>query len=300
MTLFNENETLWHYTDSIGLLGILQSKLFMASSAIYLNDAAELSYGKKCLAKMLYAIGGWLGNSHPDEPGSSIVDCAEALSGEKRGWVHPPDMPETYIVSFSEDGDVLSQWRGYTEGSGFSLGFNREELELHFRTSNSQTELGKVVYGEKSSQNLFKPIITEQFLRSSGLSKFDVTLSGIHYWDQFYDAPRLPQLEVENLLREVGWCKDPAFEEEKEWRLKSNGTYGVKVRTRRGELLPYAELSFPTSALREVRLGPGGDRELRAKAIKYALGQHGFSVRGSNEQITTGVRISYSEAPYRP
>src|SRR5699024_11886494 len=61
MDTVNAPETLWHYTDTNGLLGILSSKLLMASSATYLNDAAELSYGKYCLADALYPIAERLG-----------------------------------------------------------------------------------------------------------------------------------------------------------------------------------------------------------------------------------------------
>jgi len=301
MDTVNAPETLWHYTDTNGLLGILSSKLLMASSATYLNDAAELSYGKYCLADALYPIAERLGwRNHVDEPGYPIRQYAEALSGKSLVGRRLSEIPETFIVSFCEEGDLLSQWRGYSEGSGFALGFNMREIKRHIDESRIPAKLGKVQYGDASSRELFEPVIMDQLFRSSGLTQVDDVVTGDGRWDQFLDTPRFPQINVKELLLEVGWCKHPAFEEEREWRLKANQTASVKVRARRGELLPYMEFPFPPAALSEVRLGPGGNRELRVAAARHALKQHGFTVADSSTAESGGVRISWSSSPYRP
>jgi hypothetical protein len=38
-------ETVWHYTNAAGLLGILRSNVLWATDAFFLNDAAEVTYG---------------------------------------------------------------------------------------------------------------------------------------------------------------------------------------------------------------------------------------------------------------
>src|SRR5699024_10751477 len=144
------------------LLGILSSKLLMASSATYLNDAAELSYGKYCLADALYPIAERLGwRNHVDEPGYLIRQYAEALSRKALGGKTFSEIPETIIVSFCEEVDLLSQWRGYSEESAFALGFNMREIKRHIDESRIPAKLAKVLYGDATSRELFEPVIMD-------------------------------------------------------------------------------------------------------------------------------------------
>ena len=46
-------EILFHYTDSKGFLGILESNTLWATSARYLNDSSEYTYGMKLIADAL-------------------------------------------------------------------------------------------------------------------------------------------------------------------------------------------------------------------------------------------------------
>lgn len=295
-------EILWHYTDANGLLGILQSQGFWASSATYLNDDQELKYGVVRLAQTLLSIADVLGwEHHVDEYGYSIRQYALALAGDEKVRVEIPLVPDTYIVSFCEDGDILSQWRGYSEGSGFALGFDRALLERFVKSSlKPPARLGKVQYGDTASKNMFDSLILNQFACSTDLPQVNKRLPHPQIWDQFHESSTFPQVDIKELLQEVGWCKHGAFAEEKEWRLKIDRPESVKVRAKAGDLLPYAEFSFPPSALKEVRLGPGGFRDLRETAVKHALQDQGFSVFKHGGDVDTEVHISRSSAPYRP
>lgn len=47
----SRDELLWHYTTAEGLLSIVEHRELWASSVDYLNDAAELSFGRDCLTE---------------------------------------------------------------------------------------------------------------------------------------------------------------------------------------------------------------------------------------------------------
>ena len=89
--------TLYHYTTRAGLLGILGSASLYAGHIDFMNDPTEGRYADE-LAASLELPGGPIG----------------------RGFY-----AASYVVSFSEDGDLLSQWQSYGErGRGYALGFD--------------------------------------------------------------------------------------------------------------------------------------------------------------------------------
>jgi len=48
-----ENCTIYHYTDLMGLRGILESRKLWLTDAGYLNDRSELEYGRDAVARQL-------------------------------------------------------------------------------------------------------------------------------------------------------------------------------------------------------------------------------------------------------
>lgn len=256
-------DTLWHYTDVNGLLGILQSRQFCASSATYLNDEQELDFGQLCLRKGLDRVA-----REKDRSVSGPVSEDTSLPGDSLRWQRAElegtislrvgrentRAPEIYIVSFCENGDLLSQWQGYSGGAGFALGFDRYQLNQELTICNQNLRLEKVLYGEDGVK-----MFAEQIERRSA---GDVLDKG----------------QIAQLLQEVGRCKHAAFEAEQEWRIMIGDPEKTEVRTRSNALLPFVKVDFPISALKEVRIGPGGNRDLREKALKHALESNSLKV----------------------
>lgn len=78
----------------------------------------------------------------------------------------------TYTTCFSENGDLLSQWRGYAnDAKGISIGFNKDILQT-FGTGGYNYHFKKVIY--KSQDQLFyiKNYLGE-LLHSYELAEFD-------------------------------------------------------------------------------------------------------------------------------
>jgi len=118
---------LYHYTSLEGLLGIIESKSIWATNVLYLNDASELNYALKLLSDEVNDIKGeipldanWLAKLSFFD--NLILNIDEII-------LHPLNFG-FFICSFSEEKDLLSQWRGYCPGGiGFSVGINLSKLK---------------------------------------------------------------------------------------------------------------------------------------------------------------------------
>ena len=112
-------------------------------------------------------------------------------------------LDNVYATCFSTEGDLLSQWRAYgQDGYRVSIGFSGELLK----------KVNDFQYGIK-----FLPIIydyekQEEYGRLQSKKIFDLLLKG----DSLFHA----MSEVfQNDLERLCCYKNPAFSEEKEWRL---------------------------------------------------------------------------------
>lgn len=110
-----------------------------------------------------------------------------------------------FISCFSEEPDILSQWRAYADdGAGFSVGFSVDQLEavkaipeMNHARSIDTVYLIKVLY----SQNKQHELITKCIQRANGASVVG----------SFDGIDTLSNLAIA--------LKNPCFAEEKEWRL---------------------------------------------------------------------------------
>lgn len=192
--------TLHHYTTTSGLTGIVGATSLWASDVRYMNDSSELTYAAEVIADEVKAV--------------LSEGLGEALGDDRaQEFVNPFEFPE--IVPFAaclcEDGDLLSQWRGYGSSAGaFSLGFDLRAYSEGGMPPN--TLLRKVVYS-----------VTEQraVVRRAVEAWGHAVRAALEEADERRDVYPYPALWViQNLLLEPHLCfKDPAFREEHEWRL---------------------------------------------------------------------------------
>jgi len=105
-------ETLYHYTDVAGLMGILGTQQLWASHAGLLNDESELTLTLGLLNEIIRREPE-LGDSNPAAD-TLMINVASNL------WY----FYDAYIVCFCTEGDLLSQWRGYARPGGYSIGLD--------------------------------------------------------------------------------------------------------------------------------------------------------------------------------
>ena len=170
-----------------------------------------------------------------------------------------------FITCFSEDGDILSQWRAYAnDGSGIAIGFNTDYFSI-----NDQLPFTMAVFNEKSIglhevnyDYKTQVDIINKLLNEITVSK-QITPNKI--------------VEIALKLKQYSFIfKNPAFFEEREWRIihtpliigsNQDDTTQIigaisdcKFRVTSNDIAPYFLLSFSeqkaTSPITEIILGP--------------------------------------------
>ena len=108
---------LYHYTTQEGLIGIVTSKTVWATSAAYLNDATEFSYGTEIVYEILNDLSYEL-----DKEDNELIE-------KSRHELQPLNSDSIFVFSLTKERDLLSQWRAYTDGGiGFSIGFQSHAI----------------------------------------------------------------------------------------------------------------------------------------------------------------------------
>ncbi|HXM20831.1 MAG TPA: DUF2971 domain-containing protein [Terriglobales bacterium] len=113
--------TVHHYTDDVGLSGILETGKLRLSNLFKLNDPSELRHGLSIASDILKTRA-------LREPLAKLsADFHSYLETELQSTGH------YFVCSFSSDGNDLGQWRAYADnGRGYALGFDLKALEKAF------------------------------------------------------------------------------------------------------------------------------------------------------------------------
>jgi hypothetical protein len=265
---------LYHYTTQEGLLGIVKNRSLWTTSILHLNDSTEFNYAFSLVRRKL-ALKVSKGDTE------SFYQRALGYLGE----VSAQKGSTVYVGSFSEDGDSLSQWRGYTNnGIGFSVGFR--EADLQSLASKQNYRLVKCVYDENEQDEIISRLIkeTEALLVTGSLVKafakaFATPLSWpiavtteltaeLPAFLRFY----LKLLEIASLL------KHPSFQDEKEWRVVGKfRALGEDSKFRAGKsmLIPYREFNLENEGhelgVAEIFVGPTPHVELAKASVKQLV-----------------------------
>ncbi len=282
--------TLFHYTTIDGLLGIFREKKIWATSVLHLNDKAEFSLAagifKNAIEELEKRLA--LPAAAAITPAGYKIDL-RALFLSVLSHITDPALSTTltYVCSFSEKGDQLSQWRGYCPGGyGFSIGFDYSQLEKHIERQ--RCILAQCIYKE-DEQRLF----IDQYVKEA-------------------IEPILTSLNDENLGKRAPEClnelfyvlpvlKHETFQEEKEWRLISSTfeakSTSVKFRAGKTTLIPYYEFELTdeknegqTLPIESITIGPTPNQTESLYAVKALLNQYGMSKQ---------VNVIHSKIPYR-
>lgn len=336
---------LYHYTSIDGFLGILDSDCIRATHIRYLNDSREFVDAfehmgglvdhlviefDRCKADLSRALEG-AGDRFSGEF-ERLRDSLRAGLGEFLHSINSPlsGRSGAYIVSFTDDpalesnaggepGDRLSQWRAYGgSGRGVSLGFDFNALHGE-RPGESWRIGGCIAY-------LLNCLYKQSEKRVALKSVADLVIPSIRRFWETAESTAANRQEHEASFAEfrrsalLGWVinastfKDPAFSDEKEWRVVILGP-GTKlpksrrrgadspVRFRSGPMgvTPYLQfplgLSSPSSPLRRIVVGPNPHMEESVKAMEMILESQSMKLK--SEGHPEGIEVAPSRIPYR-
>ncbi len=277
-------ETLYHYTTFNGLLGIVKSGALWASDIRYMNDSAEMRHTADLIgSEIAERIAG--GHSNPK------------LLNQFLDWVSHrfTNGHMLFAASFRSNGNLLSQWRGYSSlGKGVSIGFDPDHL---LKCAQRQSfQVGRCIYEPEEQNSLIKQVVdVVEVLAAEYGRAFDE--SG-RQSSQFYHSV-FEKIESD-LLRIAAILKHPSFQEEDEWRIVSpvlTDYVNSPVLFREGTsmLVPYIEFSllcekYGKIPLKHIFLGPTPNIDLSMNSLTMFLTKKG---------IEPEKGIEYCRIPYR-
>lgn len=268
---------LYHYTDQKGFISIIENKELWATKIQYLNDNKEfnlaISIANEILEeKLLFAL-------KKQEKGV-ITDLVNRIS--KMGQLN------ICVCSFSEQADLLSQWRGYSNGmAGYSIGFDAKELE-EVAVGNSFI-LRRCIYKPSEQREEISRVL-------------DILIAKHEMNDD-----RIRTLEINNkkLIIPTGFVKDVkkelslifplmkhhSFKEESEWRLITNGSiYHGKLNFRPGKsnLIPYTKIELKAlnkKLINNIIIGHTPNRDLAISSTKDFLRKEKLNIPVNGSEI---------------
>lgn len=164
-------------------------------------------------------------------------------------------------VCFSEESDLLSQWRGYAQdGSGFSVTFDKAKLQRFAADFDGGTPLAlsKIAYGYKDLERTNDVVRLLHGAFGADADKYQEGKDGFGSMSlEFTPEKHRQQREAARSLFSV---KNEAFAEEKEWRLfvfdSIDSIKSVEFRESRNVLSPFIRVRIPTDVVLGVTLGP--------------------------------------------
>ena len=286
-------ERLYHYTSINGVRGILDARSLWASQIHFLNDTQEFKYSLGILKKVI----------------SEFLDGLPKRVAPAGGIPTPPSKPEEWlslfyhlieeiyfdfkvfsktpvcVFSFSERGDLLSQWRGYCPpGGGYSIGFRSELLVPWLEAK--KLFLEPCICDEREQENIIRDEITKK---------------GENLIKRLTDEPKDPQKIMQELSvdffmefsRIASKLKHPAFHEECEWRIISEpiDNQQMSFRLRKSIFLPYLAIDFTdieSFPIDEIIIGPAPEQYLARFSLLQFLLRKGLK-----------ISIKESSTPYR-
>lgn len=277
-------ETLYHYTTFTGLLGIVGSRSLWASDIRYMNDSAELKHTAD-LIKIEIARRIAAGHTNPD------------LLNQFLDWVSHriTNGHLLFAASFRSNGNLLSQWRGYSRlGKGVSVGFSPTYILACAKARSFQ--IGKCIYDPAEQRRLIINVIDA--IEELALADRDAIESYAQPIPRSYHGV-FEKIEGD-LLRIAAVLKHPSFQEEAEWRIISPAITDymnspVLFREGTSMLVPYVQFSLLAEAdqpiaLEHLFLGPTPNISISMNSLKMYL---------SKSNVDPRKGISYCQIPFR-
>jgi len=288
-------DTLYHYCSTDTFTSIIRGRAIWLSALSLSNDTLEGKLVRRTLTRL----------AGRDNLDSNAQDGLWAALASLEG------MLDGLGFCLSEEGDLLSQWRGYAaNATGVSIGFASSYLTAlgrsHATTTKSGFSLWKVSYSDEEHEESVAPIY-QGIPRHIAAGAFDEPgtrglLDGRSAEEvkrddnQIADARRTLRRDMLDLIRHLYRLKDRAFREEKEWRLVSFVLRALDddylYRAAHDRIIPYRQYELVQAAdlgpaIKEVILGP--KHVTPPEVVKGMLRRAGFGE----------VEIRRSEASYR-
>lgn len=179
-------------------------------------------------------------------------------------------------ICFSEEKDLLSQWRGYAQdGAGFSIHFDSGVLldVISEQPEGSKISLEKIRYGSSEIEHVNDIV---RALYEAFKDDFEHHNPQSNYLS--FQSDEESRAKKEPVISRLYTVKNSAFKEEREWRLllvqPAHKVSKIDFREARGIISPYLPIADIRRAITGVTLGP--TNRTPPHVITALLNQHGI------------------------
>lgn len=265
---------LFHYTDISAVKSILENRKLWLTDLRFMNDTEEMSHGVNYIQESIKSD--WVQERLlGDKISEALEFVSSALGDHVDGYM---DFNPMFVCSFSQAGDLLSQWRAY---GSYSIEFDGQEVKEW---------LSECTYDPGVKSAIVEEATIEAVNEISGhlLSSADGFSPAAHH-------------EYLSLIKLAATFKHESFEEEKEVRMileKMDCDYPFRFRPRGGILIPYIEVPVSLKSIVSIKVGPMRDQELAYKSMCMFVDEI-MRLNEYKDIRGDGIRVEKSAAPFR-
>lgn len=285
-------DTLFHYTDQNGLLGIVGEGIIWATHTQYLNDSREFVHALDLVRQEIETQR----KSATGERGKVLSEMAEAATGDLQTI-------NVCVCSFSAARDSLPQWRAYGgQSAGFAIGFAGDYLKKTARDHGMV--LAPCIYDAQQQKNiveLFVSGVADEIIEQKARKR---TAAEVLDMDDFWDTGGNVRAYINQI---APFFKDRSFQEEQEWRIISQplacSHEQFRFRPGRSTLIPYYRIALEhtkdtkaNERIREIMIGPTPSARLSTMAVQSLLVKNEF-LKGS--LFFGSTQVTVSSTPFR-
>lgn len=264
--------SLYHYTSSAGLIGIITEHKLWFSDATFMNDGSESTYGVRlaslCIDEFL--------QGKPQEE----LDAGERLKTEIADATRHF---QQIIFCLSARNNLLNQWRDYGKDVvPYCIEFDARGLEQWKKDTDFTFPIfiTKVVYDVHMQRDLMIDLLSRIY------EKAKIALGDRQYFEE-NEAQKLLMAAAVEIVALITRFKNPAFEAEEEWRAVAyrpeiEASVTRKYRSSSLGAVPYYEWhqkgEVRSLPILSVTVGPSPYAQVSDLALKQLLGDNGYNV----------------------
>ena len=270
------SDILYHYTNGNGFMGIMESSELHCSHISLLNDPSEHIYFDEVLNKVLL-----------DSKGCKTIYDSLYNDSYFGGQYYNR---EYYVLSFSRNGDSLSMWNYYSNGNGYNLGLNIENIIKNNTGKVGHVSRIELVYDEIEQYKLLKKYIESFKNELARIKKL-----GLNIPDNSYEDDQLTMEFIDGLISMRLRFKHSGYDREEEIRFLVTkpewiGRTNFYRISKNGVVVEYIKLSFDIKKdLESITIHPLGN-SLHLEGLKRYLNSKGMNGK---------LKLENSKLPFR-
>lgn len=193
------------------------------------------------------------------------------------------DRRPVFVISFSQSGDLLSQWRAY---GAYAIEFDAEMLPL---------SVSECLYEEDKKYDVAVEVSLDcALIMAQSMPENDGQLD------------EKGSEVFSNIIGLAARMKHDCFSEEHEYRIVQGHDIDhdvedgldVEFRTRGNFLVPYVELAIPVNCIKSVKIGPMKDQDLAYASMKAFVDKVIFKSFDQDDFSLHYIEVMKSSIPY--